>query len=385
MIVNVEFFDENPIENVVTSLNYQIDKTIFFGYGETMNTQKHTIEAFLKNTCGVQCVEFYCVSQTDLTAILNTIKCRIQKELDAGNQVYFDLTGGESLLLVAFGILAREFCMPMYLFDIKSNRLTEYNCDKILPLSQAASTRPLSMNLDEYISLYGGIVNYRHKKSFKNLTDSASTDIENMWKLSRTYDNKWVYYSAMLRKFPPNDNLEVYVDEIKFLAEFRKNRRAGALKGFHRFLIDCESMGFLQIFALGKRGYHFCYKNSSIKDILWDSGSILEMYAFLLESREDPVTDCRVGVHIDWDGIIHAGGNQDVLNEIDVMSIRNNLPTFMSCKIGNVDQMALYELETIASRFGGHYARKVLTVAKDISPAHRRRAKEMGIEIRVLR
>ena len=34
MIINVEFFDENPIENVITNLNYKIDKTIFFGYAE---------------------------------------------------------------------------------------------------------------------------------------------------------------------------------------------------------------------------------------------------------------------------------------------------------------------------------------------------------------
>ena len=32
MIINVEFFDENPIENVITSLNYKVDKTLFFGY-----------------------------------------------------------------------------------------------------------------------------------------------------------------------------------------------------------------------------------------------------------------------------------------------------------------------------------------------------------------
>ena len=67
----------------------------------------------------------------------------------------------------------------------------------------------------------------------------------------------------------------------------------------------------------------------------------------------------------------------------DVMSIENNRPTFISCKIGSVDQMALYELETVANRFGGKYAKKVLATAQPLSAAHMQRAKEMGIEVRV--
>ena len=105
------------------------------------------------------------------------------------------------------------------------------------------------------------------------------------------------------------------------------------------------------------------------------------MYAFLKEINENDVNDCRVGVHIDWDGIIHSLPGSDVLNEIDIMSIHNNLPTFISCKMGSVDQMALYELETVATRFGGKYARKVLMVAKEVAGGHLERAKEMGIEV----
>lgn len=80
--------------------------------------------------------------------------------------------------------------------------------------------------------------------------------------------------------------------------------------------------------------------------------------------------------------MIHNIPGKDVVNEIDIMSINNNLPTFISCKIGNVDQMALYELETVANRFGGKYAKKVLIVAKDVAHGHLLRAEEMGIEVR---
>ncbi len=51
-------------------------------------------------------------------------------------------------------------------------------------------------------------------------------------------------------------------------------------------------------------------------------------------------------------------------------------------KMGNVDLMALYGLETVANRFGGKFAKKVLIVAKEIAPGHLLRAEEMGIEVR---
>lgn len=43
---------------------------------------------------------------------------------------------------------------------------------------------------------------------------------------------------------------------------------------------------------------------------------------------------------------------------------------------------ALYELETVASRFGGKYAKKVLVTANELGDAYMERAKEMGIEVR---
>ena len=42
---------------------------------------------------------------------------------------------------------------------------------------------------------------------------------------------------------------------------------------------------------------------------------------------------------------------------------------------------ALYELETVAQRFGGKYAKKVLAICGFLGDASRTRAKEMGIEI----
>ena len=41
------------------------------------------------------------------------------------NPIYFDITGGESLILVAFGMLSKEFETPMHLYDVRKGQLIE--------------------------------------------------------------------------------------------------------------------------------------------------------------------------------------------------------------------------------------------------------------------
>lgn len=383
MIVNVEFFDENSIENVVTSLNYRVDKTLFFGYESMLEENKRCVEKFLKEICGVQEVEFCIVDDVDLAGIMDTISNVVNHDLELGHRVFFDLTGGESLPLVAFGIISKELMAPMHMYDIQSNKMYEYGYEGSPLLSELAEYDPISLNLDGFISLYGGTINYRMHKDFKDTwSDEDIKDVVDMWNLSRNYKTKWVHYSALLRKFKTDDRLNVQVEAKQFLTEINKNKMLGSIATFNQFLDACESAGFLKYVCHENGVYSYTYKNESIKNYFWDGGSILEMYAFLKESHENVSNDCRVGVHIDWDGVIHNMPGKDVLNEIDIMSINNNLPTFISCKIGNVDQMALYELETVANRFGGKYAKKVLIVAKDVAHGHLLRAEEMGIEVR---
>lgn len=383
MIVNVEFFDENSIENVVTSLNYKVDKTLFFGYESMLEENKRCVEKFLKEICGVQEVEFCIVDDVDLAGTMDTISNVVNHDLELGHRVFFDLTGGESLPLVAFGIISKELMAPMHMYDIQSNKMYEYGYEGSPLLSELAEYDPISLNLDGFISLYGGTINYRMHKGFKDTwSDEDIKDVVDMWNLSRNYKAKWVHYSALFRKFMPDYRLNVQVDAKQFLTEINKNKMLGSIATFNQFLDACESAGFLKDVCHENGVYSYTYKNESIKNYFWDGGSILEMYAFLKESHENISNDCRVGVHIDWDGVIHNMPGKDVLNEIDIMSINDNLPTFISCKIGNVDQMALYELETVANRFGGKYAKKVLVVAKDVAPGHLLRAEEMGIEVR---
>jgi hypothetical protein len=129
--------------------------------------------------------------------------------------------------------------------------------------------------------------------------------------------------------------------------------------------------------------YQFCYKNEYVKKCLWGGGNVWEQFTYL--ELKEQCDDCRVGVYLDWDGIIHEQMGRDVLNEIDVLTLKGNIPTFISCKTGkmtgNASLHALYELETVAERFGGKYAKKILKTAQPLNEVYRERAAEMGIVV----
>jgi len=385
MIVNFEFFDNDPIKNVITNLNYKIEKTVYFCNDTVKQEQKNSITDFLQTVCATKEVEFCEVDTFDLHAITEAISDKVDEELGAGNQVYFDMSGGDSLQLVAFGMVSKDLQVPMHMYDMSNGEMYEYGFEDNGHMSREVEYDPISLNLDEYIALYGGVINYRMHKSFKDTMDEeAAEDIVKTWKLSRKYSGKWVYYCGLMRKFIPDASLHVQILGSQMLKEAQKLKYVGSTNAFKKFLRECESLGLIVDVTHINSVFAFTYKTEAIKNYFWDSGSILEMYTFLKELEDDEVNDCRVGVHIDWDGEIHAASDEDVLNEIDVISMKNNQPTFISCKIGNVDQMALYELDAVASRFGGRSVKKALSVAKEVSQSHQLRAKEMGIDIRFM-
>lgn len=63
------------------------------------------------------------------------------------------------------------------------------------------------------------------------------------------------------------------------------------------------------------------------------------------------------------------------------------VPIFISCKNGYVDETELYKLNTVAERFGGPYAQKVLVATyfgKNTVDGHKyfvQRAKDMRIQL----
>lgn len=382
MIVNIEFLSDEPIENVNTSLYFKIDKTIFFGFADVIEKKREITQNFLKKHCGVREVSFICLPEYQLDSILATMRKVIEQELIRKNDVFFEVTGGESLILIAFGMLAESFKAPMHSFDIETQKLIELNRENVTPISEVAPGQHIKLNLDAFIEMQGGKINYRLHKGAKNLEDPQfEKQIEALWEISSKYGETWNFFADFLRRCcEPDENWKVNITGKQVIAAYRKVNRFRSIRELEKMLSECAAAGVFLDFVHSKDQLSFRYKDEKIKDILWDAGSILEMHTFMEERKN--ADDCMVGVHLDWDGVIYNHSGKDTLNEIDVLSLHGVIPTFISCKNGSVNQMALYELQTVADKFGGKYAKKAIAAPQGLNDTHTLRAKEMGIEIR---
>jgi len=382
MIVNFEFFDDEPIENVITCLHYKFDKVIFFGEKSVLEGRTDYTEKFLVKHCNVKTVEFIEISASKPAKVVHTMKNTIDRERNAHNDCYFDITGGEGLSLFAFGAVSTELNVPVHMYDVVDDELLELGKDEDRSISKNVPVQNIRLDLEKLIEMHGGKINTRMNKDFKH--QHTATDLQHiqaLWDLSQMFSREWNQFAMFLAGWAQEANVALDLDTVR---EGIAKRNRLSISKLCRILDACADAGVLCNVSHTDGYFHFSYASDFVKKCMCDAGSVLEQYTFLQESKIAGNTDCRIGVHIDWDGVFHPGYGNDVLNEIDVMSLYGNVPVFISCKNGHVDQHAMYELQTVTERFGGKYARKMLVVTKPLTHGYQLRADEMNIEVRVL-
>lgn len=384
--VNFEFLDRTPIENVITCLNYRFDKVIFFGYQEVIDVEKKKTERFLKKYCDVGKVVFHAVSHDDLDSVVNTMGKEIEHEIAEGNKLFFDLTGGADLVLVAFGKLSEKYTAPMHKFNITSDRLIELDTDRTNSISNVLDPRCIAMTLEMYIELQGGKINFDlHKIVKSDSNEDFRNDVCKIWQVAKKHWELWNPFSDfIINNMLPDNNLQVSMSKRSVQNALNSSKTKLKRKEELELLInELAHINILKNLEMNQNNYRFRFKSQMIKDCLWEGGSILELHTYQQEKLV--CDDCMIGVHIDWDGDIHNEPGRDVLNEIDVLSLKGKVVTFISCKTGKMGPQqalhALYELQTVADRFGDKYSKKVLVTARPLGVVYMERAEEMGIEV----
>ena len=386
MNVIFEFLGKEPIDNLITSMHFKMDKAIYFGYQETIDEFKDSTVNFLGKYCDISDVIFHAMSHTDVNSMMKTMRTVIEHEIGMGNKIFFDMTGGEDAILTAFGMLAGEYDTPMHVFDIKKDKITKLEEGSKRSIILDVPAREFHMDLDKLVEMHGGRINYSLHKSTKSLDDPEfAEDVDKLWAVENDYIEEWNLLSIFLRSYMmPEYGLDVKceLDKIEKALK-RSNNHLDSLEKFNAIMDRLGEQGILLDLKHEDGEYSFKYKNKTIKDCLKEGGSVLELAVCKREMQDSD--DCRVGVHLDWDGVIHYSPGIDVLNEIDVLTLKGNIPTFISCKTGKMGPSnslhALYELETVANRFGGKYAKKKLVTSRPLVDVYLKRAEEMGIEV----
>ena len=86
----IEFFDEDPIENLITCINYQFDKVLYFGHKDSM-TQKRVQNTrdSLKRICNITEVEFIELSKKNLDRVVEILEREVNEEKKQKNQCQY--------------------------------------------------------------------------------------------------------------------------------------------------------------------------------------------------------------------------------------------------------------------------------------------------------
>lgn len=392
----IEFFDKTVVENICACLVNPPERVILIG--DKMKLLEKHVERYksILNNRGAA-VEFECktVNKNNVQSIIETFSRIVETYEDC----VFDLTGGEDLYLVAIGIISERYKdknIQMHRFNIKNGTIIDGDSDgKTIALNKTPA-----MTVEENIKMYGGDV---VKSSVKingtftwTLDESFKKDISLMWDICKRDVRLWntqigVFEAAELYRSESGDEMltEAPVSHIS-----DHLGRCGAKFIFIKGLVDrLYQCGLISEYYCDDRIFRIVYKNEQVKRCLTKSGQALEMKIFLTateitDNDGNPVyNDVMNGVCIDWDGKIHTEkGEHDTENEIDVMMMREIIPVFVSCKNGYIDIDELYKLSSVAERFGGKYAKKVLVATAlkysgDFAEYFRQRAKDMNIRL----
>ncbi len=382
----IEFIGEEPMENLITCLNFRMERAVLIGRSSVIDMLEDRTRRILKDYCGVESADFHKVDEENLNDVKSIVRGIIEDEIASGNEIFFDMTGGEDVILTAFGMVADDYDTPMHVFDVEGDNIVDLGGSGNRSILTDVEQRKIEITPDLMVEMHGGKINYSLHKQTKAIDDAEfAEDVEKLWSVEERFREEWNLMSIFLREhMMPEKSLHASIETQKARSMLANMGRAlNTMDEFNTIIDALVDEGLIINLHRDDDYYNFTYKSQAVKECLRDGGSTLELYTY--EKERERSDYCMVGVHMDWDGVLHETSGIDVYNEVDVFSIKGNVPTFFSCKTGKMSPSntlhALYELNTVASRFGGKYARKVLVTSRQVADVYRTRASEMGIEI----
>ena len=367
----IECFSDSHIDNIAACLRLRPDRMIMVGSAADMGAPVKRYQKLLKQRGIATEITMCDVQHMDLDEIYGALK----KVVLAAKDCVIDLTGGDTCVTMAVGaVLAalpgearRRIRIEKYDHNTNVVRDCVHN-------NQSVQTKTVSLTVEELIALHGGTL---HPDSYQPPMDSRPRDVAGVWEIVVEDPKEWNRVIMHLGEFESRSDSKTQVflplaylqDSISSFEE-KETAVRDLLDKLHkkRVIADHSSRNALE----------YTYAGSLLRYCTLKAGNVLETRTQLegrgvLEGGKPYFQDCQMSVSIDWDGVVHTPQEcvSDTRNEVDVVLMHGTTPLFISCKNGSVTEDELYKLHTVAERFGGPYAKKML-IATDLerkSPA----------------
>ena len=430
----IELIDSAPIHNIMGALAFNAEKIIYVGSENKdifANKRKPKIEKFYRKK-GLENVSFEYVQifKTDF----EDIRTKLNKIISENNSCYFDISGGEDIVLSALGfVFAENPDIHLYKVNPATKRIylfeSQTDADGKHKIVNSKILTEIRNTVEENILAHGGTVVYDTEKPgcthIWQMSVEFCQDLRQMWEIcclgpngnknnnnnnnKQSHPRMWNSIISTIENLQeinssPNEN------ELQVNIEYAKNylKKRGGYVMTDGYL---HALKKAMLISFGENNsdevLHIVFKNEQVKLCLTKAGTLLELKTYIACENllKGQFTDCMTGVSIDWDGVVHTEAAnakeydkmnsdvrnaiiEDTKNEVDVILMKGLIPYFISCKNGKFTAEELYKLYTVKEKFGTEYG-KMFIVTTDFDKSDSeynleyldQRAADMGIEI----
>jgi Domain of unknown function (DUF1887). len=361
MLVQIEYFDNDSLTNMISILTTKPDKVIFIYDKEisTLKSVKYLYEACKSHLPNLK-YETFTVDSDDLEAVCNLT----QKVIPKNNECIIDLTGGGDLLTIGGYKTGKLSNTKMVYADIRKNHIIDVETNEIL--YQTVNITLKDYLLSKNASCIGTMNELPKQNEISKYKDMCNYIFRHKF--------EWKKTCAYLQHMLVNTQ-DCFVSGKKFI---EINERT--VHPNEDFLQYCQSLGFIHDLKIGNT-VEFHYDSLLAKKYLTTYGIWLELFVYLEACQLFGVSDVMMGAKIDWDA---KDGYEKVGNEIDVIFVRNSRPVTVSCKFTEPDIAAINEILINTRRIGGNKGKALLIAYCDMKKAETgafQRAKELGIRV----
>lgn len=368
VMVYIEFFTENSLENICSSLIEPPETLYLLGSRKgRMNIHAQRYCKLFESRGYHVDVRVRFVNNGDkIFDIVEALKAIIDETGEG--ECAIDLTGGDELCLTAAGIVYGEYLSnpkEVQLHQVRIHNCRIINCDK--DERTLAPRHVPDLAVDEFIALYGGRVKER-EIGFRmaDLDDKKRATVHALWKRFQKSRTKWLALTDVLNHYIQNGT-SARIDDSDLRQFFSGRTRTpfNSLDDFRHYLSMSElSQALSMNYSTEKT--EIAFRDDFSKKCLSKEGNLLELYTLvrMCELKDGGNPLFQDGVQsVTIQTFSSAGGAQpagEAVNETDVIMMRHMSPYFISCKTGTVDSEELNRFYASVDRYGGRYATKIL-------------------------
>lgn len=358
-------FNGSLIDPLAACLRLRPDKLILLGDAALPEDSVRRCAQLLRRRGLDTRVESCPMQGKDLTGI----STKLAKTVRAESDCVIDLTGGDALVVMAVGAMLSALdgkqrkSITVQTFDRQQNAYVDCDGDR-----RVVPGHRVSLAVEDLIYLHGGTI---HPGSPQPAASYTARDLEPLWNIVAAAPRDWNRSISALCEFESRSDskTEICLSLLHLRSTIHNYSEKEAL--VLSLLEQFQKRGIIDDRS-SRNALKYTYTSPLFRFCTQKAGNVLEVKTLLeartmTDSGSRYFEDCRMSVSIDWDGVLHPAAQRipETRNEMDVVLTHGMTPLFISCKNGSIGEDELYKLHTVATRFGGPNARKML-VATDL-------------------